>query len=38
MPLVLGEVKVAARGDAFEFLHTEGEGVFDVHAGAGVVG
>ena len=36
--LVLAEVEVAAGGDAFEFLHAEGELEHHVHAGAGVVG
>ena len=36
--LVAGEVEVGAGGDAFEFLRAEGEAVFDVDAGAGVVG
>jgi hypothetical protein len=36
--LVLAEVEIAARGDAFEFLGAEGEFAEDVDAGAGVVG
>ena len=35
--LVLAEIEIAARGDAFEFLGAEGELEQDVHAGAGVV-
>ena len=37
MLLVLREIEVAARGDAFQFLGAEGKLEKDVHAGAGVV-
>ena len=36
--LVLGEIEVAAGGDAFEFFGAEGEFAEDIDAGAGVVG
>ena len=36
--LVLAEVKIAAGGNAFEFLDPKWKGEHDIHAGAGVVG